>query len=85
MSREFIFRIEETGLADEERNVCFQGRCTGEEIVRCKDCRYWIIPFDRNDKGEKFAKCKMFSRHYAFNENWYCAGGKRKADIGGKL
>lgn len=46
-------------------------------VVRCKDCKYWGIPFDRNDKGEKVANCKMFSKHHAFNENWFCADGEK--------
>ncbi len=46
-------------------------------VVRCKDCKYWGIPLDRNDKGEKVANCKMFSKHHAFNENWFCADGEK--------
>lgn len=68
--REFVFRIEETGLADEEGNVCFQGRCTGEEIVRCGECMYRISNDCKWDEYQ--AKERTLDS--------FCSFGKRKGD-----
>ena len=37
---ECIFRIDMEGLSD-GTTVVFNGRCTGEKIIRCKDCRHY--------------------------------------------
>jgi len=71
MSREFIFRIEETGLADEEGNVCFQGRCTGEEIVRCGECANGWKTID------DMVVCDKYYLDGKHPMNWFCANGEK--------
>lgn len=40
---ECIFRVEKEGLCTDEGLAVFKGTSTGEEIVRCKDCKYFEL------------------------------------------
>lgn len=50
---------------------------TGEEIVRCKDCK-WCV------EDGAFFECRHFSCHISWNEgqepDGFCAWGERKVD-----
>ena len=47
-------------------------------VVRCRDCRYWETPFDKNDTGLMVAHCEHFDESHAFSEQFYCASGERR-------
>ena len=38
MSKELIFKVEDTVAVNEDGSVCFSGNYTGEKIVRCENC-----------------------------------------------
>lgn len=47
------------------------------ELVRCKDCKWWIVAMDENNSDEDYLKCNM--------DKWpdaddYCSWGERKSD-----
>lgn len=46
-----------------------------EEIVRCKDCKYYIEPTEEEAGG-----CLIKAGYFPVSENWYCADGERKDD-----
>ena len=66
MSREFIFKIDEDGSKNDKGAVCFTGKCTGEEIVRCKDCKH-------NSKNG--GTCEHIC--IDVDDDWYCADGEK--------
>ena len=69
MSSEFIFTISENGVADDEGMACFVGRCTGEEIVRCKDCKH------------RRGSCCLYSTLY-LKLDGFCSHGKKVTENG---
>lgn len=42
------------------------------QVVRCKDCKYWRVDDDANDKG-----CP----YYYTDEEGYCCDGERKEEV----
>lgn len=52
--------------------------CTGEEIVRCKDCEYFCNHEHAN--GTEWQTCSYFDSEYAEVEpDGFCAWGERRA------
>lgn len=47
-------------------------------VVRCRDCKNWGTPFDKNDTGFMVAHCEHFDESHAFSEQFYCASGERR-------
>ena len=41
MSKEYILVVDDWGAMDEDGNVCISSHLTGEEIVRCGNCKYF--------------------------------------------
>lgn len=46
----------------------------GEELVRCKDCKYWN-PANDDSSGER---CELLAALLNPNEDDYCSCGERK-------
>ena len=51
-------------------NVCRMPHCPlkEEDIVRCKDCKYWNDPLN----------CRLDSEGLETTEDWFCADGERR-------
>lgn len=43
------------------------------QIVRCKDCKYYIEPTEEEAGG-----CLIKAGYFPVSENWFCADGERK-------
>ena len=84
LNQELIFRLTSDGKVYDKNKAIIDCKCTGEKIIRCKDCRYFD-PFlsdtggsgscDRNvdywdEAGESFPVSK----------NDYCSLGSAKED-----
>ena len=41
---EYIFTLSTSGYQDSDGLVTITGRCTGEKIIRCRDCKYYSRP-----------------------------------------
>ena len=58
------------------------------EVVRCKDCKHRPVKPDDYETGfdlefpDSKCPCKCDDGYYSWypNDNWFCAGGERKAD-----
>ena len=48
----------------------------GIDIVRCKECRWWIVAMDENNSDEDYLKCSMDKWP---NADDFCSYGERKA------
>ena len=48
------------------------------EVVRCKDCKYFVKYKCRADGGMEQMMCTLVNGTY--DENWYCADGVAKMD-----
>lgn len=77
MAEEYIFELTDSSALDGMKNISlFNARCTGEKIVRCKDCLYF-------DKA-----CGWCERPHVFfeedgfgvEENDYCSKGRTEDD-----
>ena len=68
---------EYTYLQDEDGFLHF-----GDELVRCKDCKWWELVDDYYAKG--YGKCtcptSVIKSLSFLNEDWYCADGERKEE-----
>lgn len=51
---ECIFRIDIEGLSD-GTTVVFNGRCTGEKIIRCKDCKHYYYADNRIPQEQRYS------------------------------
>lgn len=71
--REFIFKISAEGVRNGERAV-FMGRCTGEEIIRCRNCKNWDKTWT-NDFPPNHHYCLMVDG--VREDNFYCADAER--------
>lgn len=41
LNQELIFRLTSDGKIDDENNVTIDCKCTGEKIVRCRNCQHY--------------------------------------------
>lgn len=48
----------------------------GEEIVRCKDCKWW----GDLDPKNRYTDCYCHVVECSTEPDWYCADGERKDD-----
>lgn len=46
-----------------------------KELVRCKDCKYYIEPTEEEAGG-----CLIKVGYFPVSENWFCADGEREED-----
>lgn len=53
-----------------------------EELIRCKDCKWWELVDDYYAKGYGECTCpsSVIKRSSFLNEDWYCADGERKEE-----
>lgn len=65
---EMIARVGDRVNKDGIASVCL----TGEEIVRCKYCKWWDV--EAQDKAPKWLPCMAVNK----GGEWFCADGERK-------
>lgn len=70
MIREYIIKISDEIIEEEIAD-------RPQELVRCKDCRYWT-----SEKILEYHICKRWEKtgikNFATAWNWFCADGERK-------
>ena len=47
-----------------------------EDIIRCKECKYYIEPTEEEAGG-----CLIKAGYFPVSENWFCADGQMVEDI----
>ena len=52
-----------------------------QEVVRCKDCKYWHREIHDGIEYFNFSSCDL--NHYGDGHDFYCADGKRKEQSDG--
>ena len=54
----------------------------GDELVRCRDCKWWELVDDYYSKGYGECTCprSAIKRSTFLNEDWYCADAERKEE-----
>ena len=62
----------------EEGYMAAMNRPNVVEVVRCKDCKYFVKYKCRADGGMEQMMCTLVNGTY--DENWYCADGVAKMD-----
>jgi len=72
--KEMIARVGDILTHDGIGSVCL----TGEEIVRCKDCKFRQSRVSRIIDGKECNLCEMVKGYKP--AEWFCADGERRAD-----
>jgi len=49
----------------------------GESVVRCKECKWWIVAMDENNADEDYLKCNMDKWT---NADDFCSYGEREGE-----
>ena len=67
-------------LIKQDENGSYHLFHIGDELIRCKDCKWWELVDDYYAKGYGECTCprSVIKRSTFLNEDWYCADGERK-------
>lgn len=67
-------------LIKQDENGAYHLFNIGDEVVRCKNCKWWELVDDYYAKGYGECMCprSVIKRSTFLNEDWYCADGERK-------
>lgn len=69
--KDYIIRADKNGIVDKV-----------EEIVRCKDCRYYHVYWESNGHTEKgYGACDWINDNSVRREDHFCSWGERKDEI----
>lgn len=68
--KEYIIKVNESDLTPSER-MCIKDYHP-VELVRCKDCKYIL------SASHVRQCCRNMSHWQEVDDDWFCAGGKRK-------
>ncbi len=75
---EYIFRIDGAYVNEETGEACMKPEIL-EEIIRCRDCRYWD-DFPTSTVYPEYHKCKMVGKGFITEESGFCCYGSRRDD-----
>ena len=74
MIREYILMVDDWESINEDGAVCLRSHLTGEEIIRCEDCKW----FDTETYSKEHPKGFCPNIGCLSEPDWYCADGERK-------
>ena len=85
MAEEYIFEFTDSKDVDGMKNISlFNARCTGEKIVRCKDCRYFdSFLSDTGGSGSCERNVDYWDEageSFPVSKNDYCSLGSARED-----
>lgn len=78
LNQELIFRLTSDGKIDDENNVTIDCKCTGEKIVRCRNCRYYSTEYSSGCCDRLFIYDER--EGFSVSENDHCSFGIEKEE-----
>lgn len=73
---EYIFKINAKGLSG-GTTLVYKARCTGEEIIRCKDCKHYYYADNRIPQEQRYS-CDLDGDRWSPDS--YCSFAERREE-----